>query len=130
MSYVQQLEDRVAELEDALGLTEYFPDEVIPREVFIGRHNGSKTIQKIASIILHRNFGNREAIYSAIYGGRPESDQPDIKVIDVLMVKLRAGLRPHGIEVKTSQGYGWYFDKESKEKLWSLIAVAKARRAA
>lgn len=62
--------------------------------------------------IMHKHFGNvvrRDFIYTALYGIRPESDQPDMTIVKVYICKIKRRLReaqaPYRIE--SSYGVGW-----------------------
>ena len=50
-------------------------------------------------------------------GARPDCDQPEIKLIDVQMVKVRQALEKIGVEVRTEWGSGG----------WAIPATDKAR---
>ncbi len=90
MSEVQRLRDRVAELEDAMGLTAEIPRDLVPRA--IARH-GPK-VRRLIGILLIRPFGDRDAIYNAIYGMQAECDLPCAKIMDVLICQARKALKP------------------------------------
>lgn len=50
------------------------------------------------------------ALYDAVYGALPECDQPEIKIVDVMICKMRKKLKPIGIVIATSWGRGYWLD--------------------
>lgn len=124
MSELQQLRDRVCELEELLGLTAEFPRHLLPRGTF--RLN---ICEPLLGLLLARPFVSQQAAYDACYGGRPECDQPDIKQIQVAICYLRKGLASKGIEVSLDRGQGYYMTDENKSKLRALIAESEAKAA-
>lgn len=115
-SEIERLRDRVSELEDAMGLTAKLPRRLLSEPM----------IDRFIGILLARPFGDRDAIYSTLYGGRPESDQPDIKILDIYASRSRKILRRWDIEVKTLYGRGWWIDSSNKTKLRALIKTMEA----
>ena len=107
MSEVQQLRDQIAQLEEALGLNLQLPNEfgLTPLEM------------KIAGLLTRREIANRTMIFAALYGSRPECDQPDIKVIDVHICKLRRKLAAKDVTIKTRFGVGYYVDARARATL-------------
>lgn len=57
-----------------------------------------------------------EAAMSALYGHRPD-DEPDPKIIDVFICKLRKKIAPIGIEIDTSWGRGYALRSSAKPVL-------------
>lgn len=131
MSYVQQLEDRVAELEDAMGLTAKIPRSLFPREMFNGKGGFSfNRVSEILGILIRREFADRNAVFDCMYGHQPEVSQPPIKILDVYISHARKMLRCHGIEIETIWGRGWCVSPANKAKLREVIAEHESRRAA
>jgi DNA-binding response OmpR family regulator len=48
-----------------------------------------------------------DAIYQVLFDHLPECDQPEPKIIDVLICKIRAAIKPLGIEIETIWGNGY-----------------------
>jgi two-component system cell cycle response regulator CtrA len=61
--------------------------------------------------------GRRDAIYTAVYGGRPECDQPAVRLVDVYICRIRAALRGCDIKMVTVFGLGWAIAAADKAKL-------------
>jgi hypothetical protein len=72
---------------------------------------------EMVGFMLRRAVASRTALFIALFGARPECDQPDMKLIDVQMVKVRAALKKLGIVMRTEWGSGG----------WALAAVDKAK---
>lgn len=134
MSELEHLRDRVAELEHAMGLTAEFPDAVIPREFFTLNIHGIPKMREFLSIVFARPFASREAMYIAMYGSRPEADQPSMKILDVFACRVRQTLKSHGLEMQTTWGTrdstgGYSMTDENKAKLRAIISEIKLRKA-
>ena len=55
----------------------------------------------------------------------PWDKEPDPKIIDVFICKLRGRLKKHGIKVSCKWGLGYFMDGENKRKLRELIAQSR-----
>lgn len=119
---IERLRDRVAELEEALGLTAEIPRDIVPLEIRGVHRVGSPGIRRFIAMLLARPFGNREAIYNAFYGALPEVDQPGHRILDVYSSAARKVLKAHGIELQTIRHQGWFIDTADKTKLRATIA--------
>jgi two-component system cell cycle response regulator CtrA len=110
--------DRIDQLETELGLkTDIPPEFCIPRNM--GR---------LLAMLLKREVVTREGAVLAIYSGMPNTwdKEPDPKIIDVFICKLRVRLRKYGIKVSCKWGLGYFMDGENKRKLRELIAQSRA----
>lgn len=60
---------------------------------------------------------SKETIYNDVYGLMPEADWPEIKILDVYMVRLRTGIRQFNIPytIETVWGTGWRLRKVSAD---------------
>jgi hypothetical protein len=72
---------------------------------------------EMIGFMLRRSVATRTALHTVLFGARPNCDQPEIKLIDVQMVKVRKALEKVGVEVRTEWGSGG----------WSIPAADKAR---
>ena len=66
--------------------------------------------------MLRRSVETRTALHTVLFGG-PDCDQPEIKLIDVQMVRVRIALKKVGVEVRTEWGSGG----------WAIPVADKAR---
>jgi DNA-binding response OmpR family regulator len=113
MSELQRALDRIEELEGLLGINLKLPNEfgLTPTEM------------RCVGAIVRRGIVNQEAIYTAIYGSRPESQQPDMKIIDVYICKARKKMASKGFALKNNFGVGYYFDAGDRDALKQLCAA-------
>lgn len=58
----------------------------------------------LRAILSHERVATREFLLSVVYGGR---DEPDIKILDVFVTKLRAKLGAHRGAIETVWGRGY-----------------------
>jgi hypothetical protein len=110
---VKQLKDRIAELEELLGLQLEFPKIKI------------KGIRKIGwpilGVLLKHPLATNEFIFRAVYGNRLEADQPNILVIATHMSRLNKALRQHGVRIENQYGEGYFLNDENKRRLNELV---------
>jgi hypothetical protein len=85
---------------------------------------------EMIGFMLRRSVATRTALHTVLFGARPECDQPEMKLIDVQMVKVRAALKKLGIDVRTEWGSGgWALAAADKAKLRRLMTgEGEARR--
>lgn len=112
----QQLEDRIAELEHELGARPAFSMRRL-----LGCTGWPKVCDVLLGLLLARDLVTREGAYTVMYGARAESEQPNIKILDVMVVRIRQRLRPHNISIETEWGVGYYITPDNKAKLRALI---------
>lgn len=118
----QPLLDRIELLEQELGMkTELPPEFGIPRNM-----------SALLTMLLKREIVTREGALLAIYSGMPNTwdKEPDPKIIDVFVCKLRVRLRKYGVKVSCKWGFGYFIDGENKRKLRELIAQTRSQAAA
>jgi two-component system, cell cycle response regulator CtrA len=115
---IDALLDRIDQLETELGLK-----VEIPPEFCIPRNMGS-----LLAMLLKREVVTRDGALLAIYSGMPNTwdKEPDPKIIDVFICKLRVRLRKYGIKVSCKWGLGYFMDGENKRRLRELIAQSRA----
>lgn len=111
--------DRIDQLEAELGMKIDMPPEFA-----ITRNMGS-----LLAMLLKREVVTREGALLAIYSGQPNSwdKEPDPKIVDVFVCKLRKILKGYGIKLCCKWGLGYFMDAENKDKLRKLIADTRAK---
>lgn len=124
MGELQQLRDRVAELEALIGVDRDLPLRELLRPAYWHRD-----CEPMCGMLLKQEFVGRERAFIALYGGRTETDQPDIKIIDIVVCRLRQALRPYQVAIATSWGRGYYMTADNKRRLRALLDRLKAERA-
>jgi hypothetical protein len=112
---LHRLRDRVEELEELLGLVSR---DGVDRFVLFRL---SRTERKILNVIFSWNLVRREKLYALLYGSRPESDQPEIKVLDTYVCRLRIFLRQFDIVINTQRADGWFMAPLEKQKLAKVL---------
>lgn len=115
MSELQQLRDRVTELEEIVGVAGSLPHRL--QDVL----HLTPIEAQVLGYLMKRGTGAREGMFLAIYGAWPERSQPDIKILDVLVCRVRSVLKRHGVNVKTLWGVGWFMERADKEKLKQIL---------
>jgi hypothetical protein len=120
-SLEQRLQDRVQELKALLGVGN---DDVSRLLTVL---DATPQQCEMVGFMLRRAVATRTALHTVLFGARPDCDQPEIKLIDVQMVKVRAALRTLGIEVRTEWGSGgWAISNADKAKLRRLMSGGEA----
>jgi len=123
---MQSLRDRIEELEELLGIGEEdtnlirvaIPD-ITPTEA-----------QIVGFLRRRRGIISKEAIYAAIWAGRCEHKQPESRVIDTAIGRIRRKLEPLWIKIETVHGSGHCMDESSRARLTSLMEVMLGGEAA
>lgn len=69
--------------------------------------------------LLRRPACSKEAIMAALYDGR---DQPEIKIVDVFVCKMRRKLTPFGITIETRWGQGYALTDDARATARAAIA--------
>jgi hypothetical protein len=106
------LRDRVAELEELLGIgeTEHWQ---------LSKLGFSKSEAAVLGLILKRKGpASREFIFTALYGSALDCDQPGEQLIDVWISKINSKLeRRLGFRIVNVRAYGWHLLEEHKATL-------------
>lgn len=63
---------------------------------------------------------SKESCINFIYQGR---DEPELKIIDVFVCKVRKKLKPFGISVETAWGRGYMLSPEAKARVRAMQAA-------
>jgi hypothetical protein len=121
MQTVQQLHDRIAELEEEIR--QLREDMVQTNATFL--HFLSKNQMKLLLGIYTRPVADyayldRLTEQSDRYNRYTDIDHEALRN-RVSIWKLRQKMREHGIEIKTWRGIGYYLDDENKAKLRDLL---------
>lgn len=87
---------------------------------FAGKRLGSLTGKEFAvfDVLLRKRGGvaTKDDILSDLYGLRPGSEEPDMKIVDVFVCKLRKKLAGLGIDIETVWGRGYRLKDPGGEK--------------
>jgi two-component system cell cycle response regulator CtrA len=102
-----RLSERIAFLEDALA----------PRAIDIPlewRLTASEV--RVFRAMCARELATKETLMAALYSNRPDNE-PEMKIIDVFICKLRHKVKHYGVEIRTHWGQGWSIDAETRMRL-------------
>ena len=105
---IARLYDRIEELERLLGMR-----AVMPRMFGLTRREAD-----VLGILLRRQVMSTTALFEAIWGGDSERG---IRIVDVMVCRLRAKLRPHGIAIRNEYGVGYFIPPDGKATARALI---------
>lgn len=69
----------------------------------------TKTERRLLGLLKHRQPSpcSKESLMLALYFDTPESDEPNPKIIDIYVHKLRRKLKGNGFHIKTLWGFGY-----------------------
>lgn len=110
----QRLRDQVTALQDALGQTEAFRT---PAE---WRLTASEAT--VFASLYGRESCSKEQLMHALYEPGVD-DEPNIKIVDVFICKLRKKLTPYGVAIETIWGRGYRMTAQTKARVQALIAA-------
>lgn len=117
----QKLRDRIEELEEEIR---QLRADIAPTE---DTFTGVLTRQQVALLksIRNRKIASYQYIDQVLAGqgnfGRGDGQELEQLRSKVAIYNLRQRLKPHGIEIKTWRGIGYYLDDENKAKLKQLM---------
>lgn len=116
MSEIQRLRDRIEQLEEMLGIN---PSTMTKISLSLGV---TKSQAKMLGILMKREVVSWDAMHFALYGDRPEADQPESEAnLRKHIIHLRRRLEPTGIKVDAVYGLGWKLANEHKAKLREMV---------
>lgn len=93
---IEFLEERIRQLEEAL-----MPSSVIVPIEYQLTAQEARVYAHLAS----RELATRQSIMMALYSDR--SEEPELKIVDVFVCKMRRKLRPFGVRIETIWGQGY-----------------------
>jgi two-component system cell cycle response regulator CtrA len=112
---VGRLQGRVDQLEAAMGMTLAAPLEwrLTPAE------------QRVFGVLMARELATKDAVMAGVYrdAGR---DEPEIKIVDVFVCKIRAKLKRFEIPIETVWGQGYRLPAEAKARVRERLALEAA----
>lgn len=109
-----RLRARIEILEQSFGM-----DFLPPIEWGLTAHES-----KVLGVLMKREAVTKEGIMAALYDGR---DDPEIKIVDVFVCKLRRKLKPFGVEVATLWGRGYQMSAENKRRVTEALGQMQVR---
>ena len=77
----------------------------------------------LLGLLMRRHRVTKDQMMTMLYADRPD-EEPDSKILDVMICKMRKKLSPHGVEIRTIHGAGYELPSTSREKIKALMAEA------
>ena len=77
----------------------------------------------LLGLLMRRHRATKDQMMTMLYADRPD-EEPDSKILDVMICKMRKKLSPHGVEIRTIHGAGYELPPTSREKIKALMAEA------
>ncbi|MEZ2410518.1 helix-turn-helix domain-containing protein [Bosea sp. RCC_152_1] len=105
-----RLRDRCEFLEEAMGLT-------VDAPVFLGL---TKHEARLFGALLKRPMLTKTGVMATLYSERPD-EEPEMKIVDVYVCKIRKKLKPYGLEIETIWGQGYRMTEAMRAKAAALI---------
>jgi len=72
---------------------------------------------KVLSMLFQREFATKDQLLLAVTSDVTGNKQPEIKIVDVYVCKIRRKLEPFGIVIATVWGRGYNLDADNKAKV-------------
>jgi two-component system cell cycle response regulator CtrA len=76
---------------------------------------------KVLSLLIERADANKHQLLTAVMADRVQEEEPEMKIIDVYICKIRNKLKPFGIESETMWGRGYRLPSAEKAKIASYL---------
>ncbi|WP_411037690.1 winged helix-turn-helix domain-containing protein [Shinella sp. BYT-45] len=113
---LETLRERIRQLEEALSPT-FLP----PVEFGL-----TASEAKVLSCLISRDVATKQQIMTTIYSDRVD-DEPDPKIVDVFVCKLRKKLKPHGVIISTVWGQGYRLENRDQFRVDNVSLVGSLR---
>lgn len=111
---MQYLRDRVEMLESEIGFKRELMFDLLL----------SDAEQTILRILYKRAQISHASLWIVLYGHLPDCDQPETKIVDVYICRIRAKLAEYGIQIENLWSFGYRLAPADKAKLRALIKPA------
>lgn len=104
---IEFLRHRVRELEALLGQC----------DLFLSLSELTPTERAVLGILYTRRIISTSGIHTVLYGAMPAESQPEGRVVEQWICRLRKKLADRGVEIVNQHGSGYYLPPESKRAL-------------
>lgn len=108
-------DEEIARLEAALGL-----DFLTPLE---WRLTGSE--MRLFGVLMARESATKDALMAGLYRDFGK-DEPELKIVDVFVCKIRKKLEPFGLSIETRWGQGYYLTPATRDQVRAALAGVAA----
>jgi two-component system, cell cycle response regulator CtrA len=78
---------------------------------------------KVLSLLGERDMANRDQFLSALMVGRGADAEPEKKIVDVYICKIRSKLKPFGITIEAIWGRGYRLTEANKAKIAEYLTA-------
>lgn len=112
---IARLEDQIFLLKECVGTNQLFPPD----------WRLTALMQRLLAFLLNSVAPTRQQCLSALYWDRP-NDEPELKILDVFICKLRARLKAvdETLVIETIWGQGWRLSPAVKAKIKAMLDEA------
>lgn len=112
---IDRLQGRVDQLEAVMGMNFLAPLE--------WRLTAAET--RVFGVLMARELATRDAIMAGLYrdAGR---DEPEVKIVDVYICKIRAKLKPFDVPIDTIWATGYRIPAEAKDRVRLMLPGQQA----
>ena len=114
------LRARVRDLEKIVGFRNAVP-------IIFGL-TGSES--KVLSMLMEREFASKQQLLSAVMADRGADEEPEIKIVDVYICKIRTKIKKFGVDIDTLWGRGYRLDPANKAKVATYLKAESSSEAA
>lgn len=70
----------------------------------------------VMSVLVARGLATKDAIMAGLYSDKI-GEEPEPKIVDIFICKIRKKLEPFGIQIETRWGQGYYLDDATRTLL-------------
>lgn len=81
---------------------------------------------KVMSLLISRDQANKHQILAALMSDRGGDEEPEIKIVDVFICKIRVKLKIFDVPIETLWGRGYRMTPESKAKVAEYLQAEAA----
>ena len=78
---------------------------------------------KVLGILGARDVASKNQIMTALMADRGGDEEPELKIVDVFVCKMRKKLTPFGVVIDTVWGRGYRLTPDNKKKVANYLAA-------
>jgi two-component system, cell cycle response regulator CtrA len=132
MSFLADLEqkyidalDRIKALEAEVAILRTAAEELVKTGDVPAAFRLTKKEVDFLQALMGRASATKEQLLALVYADRwGMDDEPEIKIVDVFICKLRKKLKPFGVTIETLWGRGYALPVQSKETIRAMVSSA------
>jgi two-component system cell cycle response regulator CtrA len=79
--------------------------------------------EKVLSLLGARDVASKQQIMTVLMVDRGGDEEPEIKIVDVFVCKIRKKLKPFGVAIDTVWARGYRLTPENKKKVAEYLAT-------